>query len=179
MSNLDALKESLIDDTKDHRLNLGSVLSAGPLDPAQRYGVALTCALFLDDLELARAIQDDGKEHLSPALIADAQAAAAIMAMNTVYYRTRHLLNKPTYSNRAAGLRMSRMAKPATSKAQFELNSMACAALAGCEACLKSHEQSLLHEDISEDQVHESIRIASVLCGFRIALAASRLDTSS
>ncbi|HEU5118569.1 MAG TPA: carboxymuconolactone decarboxylase family protein, partial [Isosphaeraceae bacterium] len=71
------------------------------------------------------------------------------------------------------------IARPATNKAQFELNSMACAALAGCEACLKSHEQSLIAEGVTEDQVHESIRIASVIDGFRTALFVSRIGTPS
>ncbi len=179
MNRLESLKELLIPDAKDLRLNLGSVLGGGPLEPKQRYGVALTCALFVNDRELAEAILDDGREHLDEASVSDAKGAAAIMAMNTVYYRTRHLLAKPAYQNRPAGLRMSRIAKPATSKAQFELNSMACAALAGCEACLKSHEQSLIAEGVSEDQVHESIRIASVINGFRTALVASRIEAIS
>jgi alkyl hydroperoxide reductase subunit D len=178
MSSLEEMKGSLVEDTKDLRLNLGSVLGGGALEPKQRYGIALTCALFLNDVELAEAVLEDGREHLDEASVADARGSAAIMAMNTVYYRTRHLLAKPAYQNRPAGLRMSRIARPATSKVQFELNSMACAALAGCEVCLKSHEQSLISEGVSEDQVHESVRIASVVSGFRTALVASRLKVS-
>lgn len=179
MSSLEEMKASLVEDTKDLRLNLGSVLGGGPLEPKQRYGIALTCALFLNDPGLARAILEDGREHLDEASVADARASAAIMAMNSVYYRTRHLLSNPAYQNRPAGLRMSRVARPATSKAQFELNSMACAALAGCEVCLKSHEQSLRAEGVGEEQVHESVRIASVVSGFRTAMAASGLARAS
>ncbi len=179
MSTLEQMKESLVDDTKDLRLNLSSVLGGGSLDAKQRYGVALTCALFLNDPELAAALLQEAGNELDAASVADARAASAIMGMNTVYYRTRHLLGKPSYQNRPAGLRMSRIARPATNKAQFELNSMACAALAGCEACLKSHEQSLIAEGLTEDQVHESIRIASVINGFRTALLASRFEASS
>jgi alkyl hydroperoxide reductase subunit D len=97
------------------------------------------------------------------------------MAMNTVYYRFRHMVGKPSYSQRPAALRMTRMARPATSKALFELCAMACAALAGCELCIRSHEESLLKEGLTEEQIHDAVRIAAVVRGFQTALAASRV----
>ncbi len=107
--------------------------------------------------------------------VADAKAAAAIMAMNTVYYRFRHMIGKESYQHRQAALRMSRMIRPATTKALFELCSLACAALAGCEACIKAHEASLLKEGMTEDQVHDSVRIAAVVNGFLTASASAAL----
>lgn len=165
---LEEMKEAVGEDAKDLRLNLGSVLQSGSLDARQRYGVALTSAYFLRADGLARAILEDGSAHLTAETISDARAAAALMAMNTVYYRFRHLVGKEGYQNRPANLRMSRMARPATSKADFELFSMACAALAGCEVCIKSHEQSLLKEGLTEDHVHDSVRIAAVVHGFLV-----------
>ncbi len=47
--------------------------------------------------------------------------------------------------------------------------SVACAALAGCEMCLRAHEQSLLAEGYTEDRVHQAIRIAAVVNGFVVA----------
>ncbi|QDV38920.1 carboxymuconolactone decarboxylase family protein [Tautonia plasticadhaerens] len=175
MSALDTLKESLIDDTKDLRLNLGAVLGGGSLEPRQRYLVALASALFLNDAELAGAIREDGAGHLDEAAVADAKAAASIMAMNTVYYRFRHMIGKEAYSHRQAGLRMGRMARPATDKATFELASMACAALAGCEACIKAHEEGLIKAGAGEEKVHDAVRIGAVVRGFQTALVASRL----
>ncbi|MFO0955999.1 MAG: carboxymuconolactone decarboxylase family protein [Isosphaeraceae bacterium] len=169
MSRLEAMKEALGEESKDLRLNLGSVLQSGSLEPRQRYGIALTSAVFLRSAELAEAILEEGREHLNPETVADARAAAAIMAMNTVYYRFRHMVAKDSYQNRAANLRMTRMARPATSKLDFELFSMACAALAGCEVCIKSHEESLRHVGASEDQIHDSVRIAAVVHGFLVA----------
>ncbi|MEW4566969.1 carboxymuconolactone decarboxylase family protein [Tautonia sp. JC769] len=179
MSLLDPLKESLGDDTKDLRLNLGSVLGGGSLDPRQRYTVALTSALFLNDAELAGAIADDGREALDDAAIADAKAAAALMAMNTTYYRFRHMVGKEAYQQRPAGLRMGRMARPATDKETFELASIACAALAGCEACIKAHEEALIKEGAGEEKVHDAVRIAAVVRGFQTALLASKAPTAS
>jgi len=171
MPTLDELKASLPDETKDLRLNLGNVLDSGDLTPSERYAVALTSAMFLRADDLRDALLTAGAEHLSDDAIADARAAAAIMGMNTVYYRFRHMIGKESYSNRPAGLRMTRMAKPATSKGVFELASIACAALAGCELCLRSHEQSLLAEGYTEDRIHQAIRIAAVVNGFAVAAA--------
>ncbi len=172
MRSLDELKATLGDDTKDLRLNLGNVLDNGDLEPTERWAVALASAYFLRAGELVAALTATGGEHLSPAAVADAKAAASIMGMNTVYYRFRHMIGKPSYSQRQAGLRMSRMGKPATTKGLFELASMACAVLAGCEMCIKAHEQSLLNEGYTEDRVHQAVRIAAVIQGFLIATAA-------
>ncbi|CAN5879360.1 alkyl hydroperoxide reductase [soil metagenome] len=175
MPTLESLKQSLGEETKDLRLNLGGVLGSGSLDDRQRYAVALASALFLESQDLAEAILADGGDRLDADTVADAKASAAIMAMNTVYYRFRHMVGKESYQHRQAGLRMTRMARPATSKALFELCSMACAALAGCETCIQSHEQSLLKEGLTEDQVHDAVRIAAVVQGFQVALSCARV----
>jgi alkyl hydroperoxide reductase subunit D len=173
MPTLAELRAGLSEETRDLRLNLESVLRADRLDRTQTYAVALASALFLDGRRLAEAIRDEARDVLTPEVVADAKASAAIMAMNTVYYRFRHMVGKESYQQKPAGLRMNRMVKPATSKALFELCSMACAALAGCEACIQAHEASLLKEGLTEDQVHEAVRIAAVVNGFRIAAAES------
>jgi alkyl hydroperoxide reductase subunit D len=137
---LDALKDTLPDPAKDLRLNLGSVLNSETLTPGLREEV-----------------------------LEDAQAAASIMAMNTVYYRFRHLIRKESYAKKPARLRMQWMARPKAGKELFELMSMAIAALAGCEMCMTTHEASILQAGGSEEQVHDAIRIASVLSGFACA----------
>ena len=79
-----------------------------------------------------------------------AVAEAVLMGMNTVYYRFRHLVGKESYGKKPARLRMMWMSKPKTSKATFELMSLAIAALAGCEVCIKAHEHSILAAGLSE-----------------------------
>ncbi len=169
MPTLDELKNSLNDDTKDLRLNLSNVLDAGDLDPQERYAIALCSAFFLRENELAEALLQQAGGTLTPEAVADARAAAAIMGMNTVFYRFRHMIGKESYGQRPAGLRMQRMARPAVSRKLFEMCSMACAVLAGCEMCVRSHEASLLHEGVTEDRIHQVVRIAAVVQGFVIA----------
>jgi alkyl hydroperoxide reductase subunit D len=176
MPTLDELKSLLNDDTKDLRLNLGNVLEQGDLEPQERYAIALCSAVFLQERELAEALIQQAGANLSPEAIADAKAAAAIMGMNTVFYRFRHMVGKESYAQRPAGLRMSRMAKPAVSKKLFEMCSMACAVLAGCEMCIRAHETSLLHEEVTEDRVNQVVRIAAVVQGFVVAVGAGRVS---
>ncbi len=103
-------------------------------------------------------------------LLEDAQAAASIMGMNTIYYRFRHLVGKESYGKKPARLRMQWMVKPKTGKANFELFSLAIATLAGCENCIKAHESSVLTHGLTEEHVHDAVRIAAVLQGAAVAL---------
>ncbi len=163
---LDALRDTLSDDLKDIRLNVGAVLTGENLQPAQALGVAIAAARFVRCGPLTQALEDDLRAahgDAATAVSSDAVAAAGLMAMNTVYYRFRHMLAKESYEARSPRLRMSRMAQPATSKLDFELMSLGCAALAGCELCIKNHEASLVHLGASEDACHDAVRIAAVI----------------
>lgn len=174
MPSIEQLRQSLSDATKDMRLNWSSVMGTEVLTPAEAWSVALTSAMFIEDQELVEAIRTEAAEILGADEIDDAKAASAIMAMNTVYYRFRHMVAKESYQQMRAGLRMNRMSRPASSKKLFELMSMACAALAGCEVCIQSHEESLLKAGATQSQIHESARIAAVVKGFSIAIKNER-----
>jgi alkyl hydroperoxide reductase subunit D len=163
---LDVLRESLPDEYKDTRLNIQSVLASEHLSPSQAFGVALASARFLRAPALAAAIESDLRAGLGDAagpILSDAAAAAGLMAMNTVYYRFRHMVSKESYASRPPRLRMQRMARPATSPAEFELMSLACAALAGCQYCLESHEAKLVEQGTGEEACHDCVRIAAVM----------------
>lgn len=169
---LDALRDSLPDDCKDTRLNLSSVLAGEHVEPARAFGVALAAARFVRAEKLVAALESDMRAGLgdaAAAVISDAVAAASLMAMNTVYYRFRHMVGKESYESRPPRLRMSRMAQPATDKHSFELMSLGCAALAGCEKCIQSHEASLLHLGATEDACHDAVRIAAVVNAAAVA----------
>ncbi|MFM8284190.1 MAG: carboxymuconolactone decarboxylase family protein [Planctomycetaceae bacterium] len=178
----DALRETLPDDLKDLRLNAATVLAGETLEPAEALGTALAAALFVRSAPLVAALRADIATALGAAaagVVADATAAAGLMAMNTVYFRFRHMVahgreGKESYASRPARLRMGRIAQPATSKATFEMMSLACAALAGCEACIQSHEASLVQLGRSEEACHDAVRIAAVMSGVACGLDAVR-----
>ena len=114
MSAVEALRAGLPDAARDIKLNLQSVLTQTTLNPAQRWGVAIATAIAARNPQLASAMTLDAQSEVPAAVIDDAQAAAALMSMNNIYYRFRHMIGKPAYSQMPARLRMTRMAKPST-----------------------------------------------------------------
>ena len=173
MDQINELRSTLPDEAKDLKLNIQGVLRPDALTEHQAWGCALASAFFIKDLDLAAAVGEDAAAAGVPdATLEDARAAAAIMGMNTVYYRFKHMMkhHKDGYENLPAQLRMNRMAKVASTKQDFELFSMSCAALAGCELCITMHEKSILHEGGSEAAVHDAVRVAAAVNGFSVAL---------
>ena len=92
------LRNAMPDYAKDLRLNLESVLSeagAPGLDAKQIRAVALASAIASRHRAAGRRrIEAFAAEQLSPEEIDGARAAAAIMAMNNIYYRFTHLIHE-------------------------------------------------------------------------------------
>ena len=146
------------------------MLAPGSLTPAQRWGVAIACAVAARNARLRVAVIADARSEVGAAVVEDALAAAAIMAMNNVYYRFRHLIGKPSYGDRPARLRMNRLVKPAGNKVDFELYALAVSAVNGCETCMRSHETVVLEGGLTEEQVHDAVRIAATIHAAAVAL---------
>jgi lipoyl-dependent peroxiredoxin subunit C len=167
---IEALRERLPAAAKDISLNLGSVLQGGALDDEQRWGVALACAFAARNATLRDAVLAEVTGKLREEAIDDARAAAALMAMNNVYYRFRHLVGRETYSQKPARLRMSRIAQPKTSKVNFELMCLAVSAINACEICIKSHERVVTEGGLTEEHVHDAVRIAATIQAAAVSL---------
>ncbi len=170
MSALETLRGAFPDAAKDISLNLQSVLQGGALNPAQKWGVAIASAYTARNPELTAAVLSDAAREVGPEVIEDAKAAAALMAMNNVYYRFRHIVGKESYGTKPARLRMNRLVKPATNKADFELFSLAVSAINNCETCVKSHEHAVLEGGLTEEHVHDAVRVAATLHAAAVAL---------
>src|SRR5262249_39497287 len=89
MSEIEKLREQLPDAARDIRLNLQSVFQTTTLTPAQTWGAALASAIATRNGDLARAVFVEAQSNVDANVIEDARAAAALMAMNNVYYRFR------------------------------------------------------------------------------------------
>lgn len=170
MDSLEALRESLPEAARDLKIGLQSVLGAESLTPPQRWGVAVASAFAarnpaLRDAMLAEARAGGADE----TVIDDARAAAALMGMNNVFYRSKHMLGA-AYEAKPARLRMQRIAKPAGPKVDFELMCLAVSAINGCEVCLASHEKTVVDGGLSQDAVVDAVRIAAVVHGVACAL---------
>jgi alkyl hydroperoxide reductase subunit D len=167
---LDALRAAIPDVAKDIRLNVSAVMKGGALTEAQRWGVAVASAIAARNPRLREAVLADAGRAAPPEVVDDAKAAAAIMAMNNVYYRFRHMVGKPIYSEKPAGLRMNRLVQPATNKVDFELFSLAVSAINGCEMCIRAHEKAVIDGGLTPDHVNDAVRIAATLQAAAVAL---------
>ena len=170
MSEIEKLRDLLPEAARDIRLNLQTVFQSTTLTPAQMWGVALASAVAARNDDLARAVLADAQVKVDESVIEDARAAAALMAMNNVYYRFRHMIGKESYSTKPARLRMNWIGKPMSNKTDFELFCLAVSAINGCEACVRSHEQVVVAGGLSEDQVHDAVRIAATIQAAAVAL---------
>ena len=170
MNQLERIREAIPEAARDIRLNLQSVLQPGTLTPEQRWGVAAASAYASRDRRLLEAVLADARLEVEQAVLEDAQGAAALMGMNNIYYRFRHMIGKPVYSEKPARLRMNRIAQPAGSKADFELFCLAVSAINGCESCIRSHERVVIEGGLTEDHVNDAVRIAATFHGAAVAL---------
>ena len=80
------------------------------------------------------------------------------------------MVGKPGYEQKPARLRMNRLAKAATSKADLELFSLAASAINGCEVCVQAHEKAVLDAGLTDDAVHDAVRIAAGIHAAAVAL---------
>ena len=170
MQTLEELRESLPEAAKDLKIGLQTVLAAESLTPAQRWGVAFASACAARNPALRDAVLAEARTAgTDDAVIDDARAAAALMGMNNVFYRAKHMLGE-AYASKPARLRMQRIAKPAGAKVDLELMSLAVSAINGCEVCVAAHEKTVREGGLGEDAVVDAIRIAAVVHGVACAL---------
>jgi alkyl hydroperoxide reductase subunit D len=170
MPTIEELRDALPEAAKDVRLNLQTVLEVDTLTSEQKWGVAAASAVASRNPRLRDAIVEAAQAAAGEAVVEDAKAAAVVMGMNNAYYRFRHVVGKPSYSQMPARLRMNRLANPRTSRADFELYCLAVSAINGCEACVRSHEAAVLESGLSEAGVHDAVRIASVIHAAAVGL---------
>jgi alkyl hydroperoxide reductase subunit D len=172
MNSLDELKGALPEPAKDIRLNLSSLASETILSDVQKAGTFIVSAIATRNASVTKALIGEFASRLTAPELAAAQSAAAIMAMNNVYYRFTHLASSEDYRQMPAKLRMNAMAKPGTDKITFELWSIAVSAINGCGMCIDSHERVLREHGVSAEAIQAVVRIAAT-----VQAAATVLDT--
>jgi len=160
---IDSLRDRIPDYAKDIRLNLGMLSSESVLSDQQKWGAFLASAHATGNSDVIKAIEAEVAPVLSDDAVAGAKAAAAIMAMNNVYYRATHLMETDEYAKMPAKLRMNVIGKPGVDKVDFELWSLAVSAVNGCGMCLDSHEKVVRKAGLTQEQVQAALRIASVV----------------
>lgn len=167
---LETLKTRIPDHAKDLRLNLGNIASITSLTPQQLWGTVLATAIASRNPEVVHALEETVSEHLTPQAVTAARSAAAIMAMNNIYYRFTHLAKHPDFLTMPARLRMNVIANPGVEKLDFELWALAVSAVNGCGRCIEAHEDVLLKSGVAKEAIQDAVRIAAIIYAISVTL---------
>jgi alkyl hydroperoxide reductase subunit D len=160
------IRDALPEYARDLKLNLGTVLTpegAAGLNEAQIWSIAVVAAIAARNAPLARQLEVAAVGRLDAAHLRAARAAAAVMAMNNVYYRFVHLAGNAEYEHMPARLRMNVIGSPGVSRDDFELLALAVSAINGCGMCLGAHERALREHGVTAEAVQSAVRIAAVI----------------
>ncbi len=175
---IETLKSQLPEYAKDLKLNLSSVAAEAVLTDQQRWGTLVATAIASRNGVVITAIEAEAQGKLSPEALVAAKTAAAIMAMNNVYYRFVHLVGQDDYRTMPARLRMNALAKPGVQKVDFELWSLAVSAVNGCGLCIESHEKVLREHGVTREAIQAAVRIAAAVHAVAITLEAENTATA-
>jgi alkyl hydroperoxide reductase subunit D len=173
---IESLKDRILDFAKDIRLNLTSMAADETLATQTKYGLFLSCAITTRNPIVIAAMEAAARDKLTPAAIAAARSAAAVMAMNNIYYRFVHLSSNKEYATMPARLRMNAIANPGVDKADFELWSLAVSAINGCGACIDAHEKALHEAGVVSTTIQTAVRFAAIIQSVAIAIEARPVE---
>ena len=161
---IEPLIELLPEYARDLGQNLKHLAEETCLSDQRKWGTFLASACATGEPRVTKAAAEAATAGgLSEEASRAARAAAAIMGMNNVYYRTIHLLENREYQTLPAKLRMNIIANPGVDKTDFELWCLAVSAINACAACLDAHEEELKKRAVPAIQVQASLRIAAVI----------------
>src|SRR5271166_4597290 len=173
------LDESLPSYAKDLKLNFSSVVrQQSELTEQQLWGTVVAAAIASRSEQLIAAAVDEAATHLTPEALDAAKAAAAIMAMNNIFYRFKHLTSNEKYLTMRGGLRMNVMRTHGIDPLDFELWATVVSAINNCGACVDSHEKTLREKGLSEEKILAAIRIASVVHAIAVVLDTEKVATA-
>lgn len=158
---------------KDIKINVGNALNNTQyLNRKEAVLIALAVAVNEKFALLQESFTNLAKEAgATDAEIAEIVACTSLMNTNNIFYRFRHFMQKDSYNNLPAGIKMSIMMNPVTGKEFFELVSLVISAVNGCEMCVSSHEQSVLQHGASESRIFEAVKTGSIIKGLITVLA--------
>jgi alkyl hydroperoxide reductase subunit D len=176
---IETLKDRLPEYAKDLKLNLSTLASETVLDETKKAGTFIASAIASRSDDVLGAMLAEFGPRLDAAALKAAQAAAALMAMNNVYYRFVHLIECDEYTRLPAKLRMNVIANPGTAKENFELWSLAVSAVNGCGKCLVAHERVVRAAGVSAEQVQAAVRIAATVHAVAVTLEAESAASSA
>lgn len=171
LASLEAMSAGETRYLKDLKINLKNALGSENLTPKEANLIALAISVNEKNKELIQNFTKGAHEQgATDAEIAETHACASLLAVNNVFYRFRHFMQKDSYNNMPAGIKMNIMLSPVLGKELFELMSLAVSAVNGCEKCVTSHEASVRSMGSSEARIFDAVKLASIIRGLSVAV---------
>lgn len=160
MSWVDEVRGLIPGYAKDISLNLDNVINRSTLDEVTVKGVALASAYAAGNMGLVDKIKESMLEEDKNAAL----TAAALMAMNNVWYPYVEMTEDPALKGLPAQLRMNAYATHGgTTKVKFESYALAASIVGKCHFCVKNHYDTLKKEGLTVEQLRDLGRIAAVI----------------
>lgn len=149
---------------KDLKINVANVLKAPSLGEKDAVLLALGVAINEKAQALINSLEALAQQRgVTEKELNEVAACVSLMNANNVFYRFRHFMDKESYNNMQAGIRMSIMMNPVLGKEFFELLSLVISAVNGCEMCVTSHEASVKSHGASEQRIFDAVRLGAVM----------------
>lgn len=165
---------------KDLKLNYSSLVKQNTeLTPQQLWGTVVAVAIATRCAELTTEVIAEAEGILTPAALAAAKAAAAIMGMNNIYYRFHHLTKNEKYATLPSRLRMNALRGHGIEPVDFELWCMVVSAVNACDKCVDSHERVLRDKGATEELINAAIRVTSVVHAIGVVLDSEKASPTA
>ena len=169
---LSALRDALPPYAADLRDNLDALADDRELSAPERWGCLLACACAAGEPTTLREVLDGAREVLGERGVQAAKAAAAVTAMNNIYYGALGGLKNSEYANMPSRLRMEGLAHPGADPVVFELWCLSVSALNGCGPCMDAQDEELRRRATPPSRIQTALRLAAVLGAVARVLAA-------
>ena len=161
---IDTLRSEMPDYARDLRLNLGSVMSASPLDPAMAWGAALAAALVSKNARVIGHVAEDAQAFLDEAHLKAVKSAAAMMSMTNVWYKFTDLIRDAEVKKQPPKLRMNAVLNHGgVDRALFEAWSLSASVVNACGLCVNAHASQLNNLGLDARQIADIARIATTI----------------
>lgn len=167
-----ALRNTLPDYAEDLKLNLDALVAEAILSEQQKWGCFLASAYAIGEPMVVKAVLNEVDAKLSAEAKTGAKAAAALLAMNTVYYSAVNLLHNHDYRGEPPKLSMRARSYAGVDRIDFELWCLSVSAANRCGACLNAHESDLHKRNVSLERIQTALRIAAIVAALSTVLRA-------
>lgn len=174
-----ALSNALPDYAEDLKINVAALAAETILSEQQKWGCFLASAYAAGAPMVIKAILKEVDGKLSADAKKGAMTAAAILAMNTVYYSAVNSLNNHDYRSEPPRLSMRALNYAGVDKVDFELWCLTVSAASQCGVCLNAHESDLHKRNVALERIHAALRIAAVVAAVSAVLRAEAAAASA